>query len=522
VTVHLVGAGPGDPGLLTVRALEVLRRAEVVVYDRLSQESLLELAPATAERIDVGKAPGQVRVPQEGINDLLVERGRQGQRVVRLKGGDPFVFARGGEEAAALAEAGVPFEVVPGITSAIAAPAYAGIPVTLRHSSTSVTIVTGHEEPGAGDDGTVDWGAVARVGGTIVILMGVARIGRIAAALIAGGRPPDTPVAAVQWGTRPEQRTVRATLATIGDQRLGTPSTIVVGDVAACDLGWFESRPLFGRRVVVTRAREQASELVERLAALGAATVEVPAIAIGDPADGGEALRAAVDRLAAGAYDWLVLTSPNGARRLLAALRDAGRDARALGRVRIAAIGPGTADALAEAQLVPDLVPPRFVAEALLEAFPDPPDGAVDPAAAETVRPETVRPDADRAAAVLLVRAAVARDVLPDGLAARGWQVDVVEAYRTEPAPLDGRAADALADAEIVTFTSSSTVTNLLATAGRDAVPPVVAAIGPITAATARDHGLTVDVEAEVHSIDGLVDALCAWAAEHPPRPGHD
>jgi uroporphyrinogen III methyltransferase/synthase len=499
VTVHLVGAGPGDPGLLTVRALEVLQRADVVVYDRLSQESLLDLAPAGAERIDVGKAPGHVRLPQEGINALLVERGRRGETVVRLKGGDPFVFARGGEEAAALAEAGVPFEVVPGITSAIAVPAYAGIPVTLRHSSTSVTIVTGHEEPGAGEDGTVDWRAVARVGGTIVILMGVARIGRIAAALMAAGRPPDTPVAAVQWGTRPEQRTVRATLATIGDHELGTPSTIVVGEVAARDLAWFENRPLFGRRIVVTRAREQASELVARLAALGAATVEVPAIAVAEPADGGAALAAAVDRVAAGAYDWLVLTSPNGARRLLAGLRAAGRDARALGSTRLAAIGPGTADVLAAANLVADLVPPRFVAESLLASFPGTGEGDV----------ATGR--------VLLARAAVARDVLPEGLAERGWKVDVVEAYRTEPAPLDERAAAALADAEIITFTSSSTVTNFLAGAGSGAVPPVVAAIGPVTAATAREHGLTVDIEAEVHSLDGLVAALCAWATAHPP-----
>ena len=501
MTVHLVGAGPGDPGLLTVRALEVLRRADVVVYDRLSQESLLDLAPASAERIDVGKAPGHVRLPQEGINALLVERGRRGGTVVRLKGGDPFVFARGGEEAAALAGAGVPFEVVPGITSAIAVPAYAGIPVTLRHSSTSVTIVTGHEDPAAGDEGTVDWEAVAHVGGTIVILMGVARIGRIAGALMAAGRSPETPVAAVQWGTRPEQHTVRATLATIGGQRLGTPSTIVVGDVAACDLAWFEARPLFGRRVVVTRARAQASELVERLAALGAATVEVPAIEIDDPADGGAALAAAVDRLAAGAYGWLVLTSPNGARRVVAALRSSGRDARALGGVRLAAIGPGTADVLAAANLVPDLVPPRFVAEALLEAFPD---------AAAGERP------------VLLARAAVARDVLPEGLAAKGWRVDVVEAYRTRSAPLDDHRAAALADAEIVTFTSSSTVANFLDAVGRDAVPPVVAAIGPVTAATAREHGLHVDVEADVHSIDGLVDALCAWAADHTRPPSEE
>jgi uroporphyrinogen III methyltransferase/synthase len=496
MTVHLVGAGPGDPGLLTVRALEVLRRADVVVYDRLSQESLLDLAPPEAERIDVGKAPGHVRLAQESINDLLVQRGREGGTVVRLKGGDPFVFARGGEEAAALAAAGVPFEVVPGITSAIAVPAYAGIPVTLRHSSTSVTIVTGHEDAGAGAEGSVDWEAVARVGGTIVILMGVARIGRIAEALMAAGRPPDTPVAAVQWGTRPEQVTVRATLGTIAGRDLGTPSTIVVGDVAAADLAWFENRPLFGRRVVVTRARAQSSDLVERLAALGAATVEAPAIEITDPADGGKALDAAVAHL--GDYDWLVLTSPNGARRLLDALDRAGLDTRALGGVRLAAIGPGTAAALAGAHLRPDLVPERFVAESLLAAFPAPPAGG---------------------GRVLLARAAVARDVLPVGLADRGWEVDVVDAYRTEARPLDDRTAAAVAQAEVVTFTSSSTVTNFLAALGDRHRPSVVAAIGPVTAATAREHGLQVAVEADVHTIAGLVDALCAWAAEHPREP---
>jgi uroporphyrinogen III methyltransferase / synthase len=501
VTVHLVGAGPGDPGLLTVRALELLRVADVVIYDRLSQESLLDLAPA-AERIDVGKAPGHVRLAQSEINDLLIERGRRGETVVRLKGGDPFVFARGGEEAAALAGAGVPFEVVPGISSAIAVPAYAGIPVTLRHSSTSVTIVTGHEEPeGAkSSEGTVDWEAVARVGGTIVVLMGVARIDRIAAELMAGGRPPDTPVAAVQWGTRPEQRTVRATLSTIADQPLGTPSTIVIGEVAASDLAWFENRPLFGLRVVVTRAREQAGELAMRLQGQGAATVEVPAIEIRDPADGGAALAAAVDRL--GDYAWVVLTSPNGARRLLDAVRDRGRDARAFAGARLAAIGPGTAEALAAANLEVDLVPPRFVAESLLDALPAP---------SATGGP------------LLLVRAAVARDVLPEGLRRRGWHVDVVEAYRTEQAPLAEEQAAAVAGADVVTFTSSSTVSNFLAAMGGRPVPPVVAAIGPITAATAREHGLAVDVEAEVHTIDGLVDALVAWAAKTPRRgPGDD
>jgi len=496
VAVHLVGAGPGDPGLLTVRAHALLRAADVVVYDRLSQESLLDLAPSGAERIDVGKAPGHVRLSQDEINDLLVARGRQGETVVRLKGGDPFVFARGGEEAAALAAAGVPFEVVPGISSAIGVPAYAGIPVTLRHSSTSFTVVTGHEDDAAGEDGTVDWQAIARVGGTIVILMGVANIGPIAHELMAGGLAPDTPVASVTWGTRPEQVTVRATLATVADQPLRAPATIVVGEVAGLDLAWFERRPLLGRRVVVTRARAQAGALADRLAAEGAATVEVPAIAVGDPADGGEALAAAVDRLAAGAYAWVVVTSPNGATRLLAALAAAGRDARALGGVRLAAIGPGTAEALAAARLVPDLVPPRFVAESLVAEFP-PGEGRV-----------------------LLPRAAVARGVLPEGLAAKGWDVDVVEAYRTAPVPLDEAAAAAVAEAEIVTFTSSSTVTNFLDALGDRPAPPVVAAIGPVTAATARERGLRVDVEAADHTIDGLVAALVAWAADHPrPAP---
>jgi uroporphyrinogen III methyltransferase/synthase len=500
-----------------VRALDVLRRADVVVYDRLSQESLLDLAPAGAERIDVGKAPGHVRLAQEDINALLVERGKSGAAVVRLKGGDPFVFARGGEEAAALAEAGIPFEVVPGITSAIAVPAYAGIPVTLRHSSTSVTIVTGHEEPGAGEEGTVDWRAVARVGGTIVVLMGVARIGRIAAELMAGGRSPETPVAAVQWGTRPEQRTVRATLGTIADQRLGTPSTIVVGEVAAQELAWFENRPLFGRRIVVTRARDQASALVGRLAALGAATVEVPAIVVEPPADGGAALADAVRRLAT--YDWVVVTSPNGAQRVLAAVRAAGLDARAFGGVRLAAIGPGTAEALAAGNLVADLVPPQFVAESLVEAFPAAArpaalDGAAGAGAGAGWAEDGWPQGRGR---VLLARAAVARDVLPEGLRAKGWHVDVVEAYRTEPVPLDEAAVAAVAEAEVVTFTSSSTVTNFLraleAAPGSPPVPPVVAAIGPVTARTARDHGLEVHVEAPVHTIDGLVDALVAWAS---------
>ena len=489
MTVYLVGAGPGDPGLLTVRADEVLREADVVVYDRLSVEALLELAPAAAERISVGKAPGQVTMPQEEINALLVERGRSGSTVVRLKGGDPFVFARGGEEAAALAQAGVPFEVVPGITSAIAAPAYAGIPVTLRHSSTSFTVVTGHEAPGAEGAGAVDWRAVARVGGTIVILMGVARIARIAEELIAGGLAPATPVAAVRWGTRPEQETVRATLATIGSEDLATPSVIVVGEVAAVDLAWFERRPLFGRRVVVTRTRSQASSLSRALRAAGAEPIEVPVIAVEDPADGGAALRAAVTTL--GSYDWVIVTSPNGAERLLGALQDVGLDARAFGASKVAAIGPATATVLAGGGVRADLVPKQFVAEALLDAM------------AATGQPGRV----------LLARAEVARDVLPDGLRDRGWTVDVVDTYRTVPAAVTTEQRAAIVGADVITFTSSSTVDRFVEAVGADGVPPVVACIGPVTAATARERGLTVDVEAELHTVAGLVDALVEWAS---------
>jgi uroporphyrinogen III methyltransferase/synthase len=498
MTVYLVGAGPGDPGLLTVRGDEVLRRADVVVYDRLSVEALLDLAPPHAERISVGKAPRQVTMSQEDINALLVQKGRAGGTVVRLKGGDPFVFARGGEEAAALTDAGVPFEVVPGITSAIAAPAYAGIPVTLRHSSTSFTVVTGHEDTSVGEEGTVDWEAVAKVGGTIVILMGVARIAAIAERLMAAGRSPDTPAAAVRWGTRPEQHTVRATLGTIADQPLLSPSVIVVGEVAGVDLRWFEQRPLLGRRVVVTRTRSQASALSAGLRALGAEPIEVPVIEVVDPLDGGAALRDAAVRL--GTYDWVVVTSPNGAERLLAAVAATGGDARAFGGSTVAAIGPGTARVLAAGGIRADLVPDRYVAESLLDAL------------------TSAAPAGGR---LLLARAEVARDVLPDGLRAVGWEVDVVDAYRTVPAAVTDAQRAAVIGADIATFTSSSTVERFVDSLGAEAVPAVVACIGPVTAGTARRLGLTVDLEATEHTIDGLLRALADWGTAHP-RSGSD
>jgi uroporphyrinogen III methyltransferase/synthase len=473
VTVYLVGAGPGDPGLLTRRGAELLARADVVVHDRLSEISLLDLAPAGAELVDVGKSPG-APVAQEEINALLVERGLRGQCVVRLKGGDPFVFGRGGEEAQALAAAGVAFEVVPGISAAVAVPAYAGIPVTHRALSTSFTVVTGHSRHAVDDD--VDWDALARAADTIVVLMGVAHRGEIAARLQAGGLPASTPVAAVRWGTRPGQRTVRTTLGELGEVTLEPPVTIVIGKVAALDLRWFEGRPLFGRRVVVTRARAQASKLVDKLRGLGAETIELPTIEIVDPADGGQALRAANPA----SYDWVVFTSVNAVERTFAGLRDA----RAFGAAQVAAVGPGTAGALASRGVVADLVPPSAVAEALTEAFPA------------------------GAGRVLLPQAAAARPVLAEGLGAKGWTVDVVEAYRTVPARPTDEALAAAAKADAIAFTSSSTVTSWLALGAT--LPPVVACIGPVTAATAAEHSVPVTVVATEHTVDGLVDALTA------------
>jgi uroporphyrinogen III methyltransferase / synthase len=466
MTVYLVGAGPGDPGLLTRRGAELLARADVVIHDRLSEISLLELAPAGAERIDVGKSPG-APVAQEEINALLVERSRRGLEVVRLKGGDPFVFGRGGEEALALAEAGVPFEVVPGISAAVAVPAYAGIPVTHRALSTSFTVVTGHSRHAVDDD--VDWDALARAADTIVVLMGVAHRGEIATRLQAAGLPASTPVAAVRWGTRPGQRTVRTTLGELADVVLEPPVTIVIGKVAALDLRWFEGRPLFGRRIVVTRARAQASSLVEKLRALGAETVELPTIEIV-----GEAL----PDLALSSYDWVAFTSVNAVERVFAGIRDA----RAFGSALVAAVGPGTAAALAARGVVADLMPVSAVAESLVEAFPA------------------------GAGRVLLPQAAAARPVLADGLRAKGWEVQVVEAYRTVPARPSDDALAAAAKADAIAFTSSSTVTSWLALGAT--LPPVVACIGPVTAATAAEHGVPVTVVATEHTVDGLVEAL--------------
>lgn len=539
MTVYLLGAGPGDPGLLTLRGAEVLAGADVVVYDRLSVGAVLDMAPSGAERVNVGKLPGQPRMPQEEINQLLVEHGLAGRNVVRLKGGDPLVFARGGEEAAALAAAGVDFEIIPGITSAFAAPAYAGIPVTLRHSSTSVTVITGHEAPETRS--SVNWEAAAKLGGTLVILMGVARWDFIAERLLAAGMSPDTPAAAVCWGTRPNQRTVRASLAALGEHDLEAPSVIVVGEVAAEELEWFETRPLFGKRVAVTRPAGQNAPLGDMLARAGAQPVSVLLIEIVEAADGGGALRAAAGRL--GDYDWVILTSANGARALLAAINDA----RDFGKAKVAAIGPATAEVLTAANIRPDLVPSSYIAEALLEellgekllgaaASVAPSETASESVAAaangETAdvavaqtgdrHSETLASEANGETAItepprpraLIARAAVARDVLPEGLREAGWEVDVVEAYRTEGVEVSVAARSEIANSDVVTFASPSAVEQF-AKAGlvseltiADRPNPIVACIGPITADAAHRFGLEVAVEATKHTASGMVKAL--------------
>ena len=481
MTVYLVGAGPGDPGLLTVRGAELLGRAEVVVHDRLADRRLLSLAPPGARFVDVGKAPG-APVHQDDINRLLVEEGRAGRTVVRLKGGDPFVFGRGGEEAAALQQAGVEFEVVPGITSAIAVPAYAGVPVTHRGVSTSLTVVTGHSRHAV--DRETNWEALAAAAGTIVILMGVAHRAEIAARLMAGGLDPATPVAAVHWGTRPEQATTRVRLDRLGATPLEPPATIVVGPVARMELGWFEQRPLFGRRVIVTRARESASGLARKLEELGARVIEVPTIRFEPPADGGASLDRAATDLVEGRYDWLVFTSA----RAVEALMDRVPDTRRLGQVSVAGVGPATADTLARYRVVPDLMAPggREEAAGLAEVFP-PVQGR---------------------GSVLFPRAEAGRDTLVEGLTEKGWRVEVVEAYRTVRPEVDASARAEVAGAEAVCFSSSSTVTGFLDALGQEALPPAVVCIGPVTAETARAAGIEVTAVASRASVDGLVEAV--------------
>ena len=492
--VYLVGAGPGDPGLMTVRARELIASADVILHDRLIGPGALAGARDDAELVYVGKRPENSAMPQEEIEALMVERAREGRSVVRLKGGDPFVFGRGGEEAETLAAAGVGFEIVPGVTAGVAAPAYAGIPVTHRDDASAVAFVTGHEDP-AKDETALDWEALARFPGTLVLYMGVKNLPLIAERLAAGGRDPDEPAAAIHRGTQDGQQTVSSTLAglpdAVAEAGLGAPAILLFGPVAARReaIAWVERRPLHGRRVVVTRARAQASGLAATLRELGAEVVELPAIRI-EPLLGSEAVRDAVADLHS--YALVVMTSPNGVRLLFEAMAAQGRDARALANATVAAIGPGTARALARHGVIADLVPESYVAEALVE----------------TLTSVDVR---DRP--VLVARAAEARDVIPEALADRGARVDVVPLYETVREPPDSGAVEAAREADYITFTSSSTVRNLIEALG-DRFPRSarVVSIGPVTTETARELGLEVAVEAERHDIEGLVDALLADA----------
>ena len=498
--VYLVGAGPGDPGLLTLRGGELLVLADAVVYDALANPALLAMASVggrehPVELHDVGKRGGATEsARQDDINALLVRLAKEGKRVVRLKGGDPFVFGRGSEEAEALAEAGIPFEVVPGVTAGIAAPAYAGIPVTHRGLSTSVTFVTGHEDP-LKEKNTVDWSALARAGGTIVLYMGVKSLPRIASTLIDAGMPGETPAAAVRWGTYAKQRTVTATLATLSSeiQRAGleAPVITVIGPVVALreSIAWFDKRPLFGKRILVTRAQAQAATLSELLASEGADVIEMPATKI-EPLDGPEA-DSAISRLAD--YGWLMFTSQNGVSIFWNALRRRGLDARALATAKIAAVGPATADALLDHGIAVDLAPERFVAEALLEELRE-------------------RGDV-RGSRVVYAAAEGARDVLPQGLVELGATVDRVNLYRSTP---DGAGADDVratlneGNVDLVTFASASAVRAFVSTVGEDAAKRAEAAsIGPVTSEAIRAAGIQVAVEADVATMRGLVDAIC-------------
>ena len=489
--MYLVGAGPGDPGLMTRRSLELIAAADAILYDRLIPPGALEGARSDAELRYVGKEPGAPALTQEETNELLVELACAGKRVVRLKGGDPFVFGRGGEEAEALAAAGIRFEVVPGVTAGVAAPAYAGIPVTHRDAASAVAFVTGHEDP-AKPDTALDWDALARFPGTLVFYMGIRNLPLIADRLVGAGRGPGEPAAVVERGTHPGQRAIVDTLGGIAAraqaEEVRPPAITLVGAVAELrdTIAWLERRPLHGQVVAVTRARAQASGLAGRLRELGAEVVETPAIRIEPRPLEGE-LREAIDRI--GDYALVCLTSPNGVSLLFAGLGAAGRDARALAPATVAAIGPGTAAELARHGVRADVVPERFVAEALVEAL--------EPVAVEGRR-------------VLVARAAEARDVLPDALRARGAEVDDVALYDTVAEPLTEAERAALARADYVTFTSSSTVRFLAESGARPGAGARIVSIGPVTSATAAEHGLTVDVEAERHDIDGLVDALTA------------
>jgi uroporphyrinogen III methyltransferase / synthase len=491
--VYLVGAGPGDLGLVTLRAKECIESADVIVYDYLANPEMLAWARDDAEIIYAGKKGGEHALSQDEINKLLIAKAGEEKQVVRLKGGDPFVFGRGAEEAKAIVDAGIEFEIVPGITSAIAGPAYAGIPLTHRAENSHVTFFTGHEDP-TKTKSTIDYGALAQLGGTQVMLMGVERIDSIAREMMARGVRADLPVALVRWATTGRQETLTGTVQNIAkrvvDAGFEAPAVAVFGEVVSLrqDLNWYEKRPLSGKRIVVTRTRKQAGALSGQLRALGADVFELPTIRIEPPTDLREFAELVQD---AHGYDWIVFTSPNGVDAFFEIFYKLYDDAREIGAAKIAAIGPATAQRIKDFRLHVDLQPEEFVAEAVVREFQK--QGGV----------ENLR--------ILLARAEKARDVLPKQLSSLGAIVDEGLAYRTVPETRDITGARRrLLDegADLITFTSSSTVENFLALGLAWPKGMQVASIGPVTSKTARDHGLKVDVEARRHDIEGLVEAI--------------
>lgn len=496
--VYLVGAGPGDPGLITVKGLECIKKAEVLVYDRLASKRLLSYAPKNCEMIYVGKLPDRHTLRQEEINQLLVDKGLEGKVVTRLKGGDPYVYGRGGEEGELLRANNVPFEVVPGITSAIAVPAYAGIPVTHRDCTSSFAIITGHEDP-TKDESSIAWDKISTGIGTLVFLMGVGNLPFIVKNLVDNGRPAKTPVALIRWGTRPEQRVLTGTLTDIVEKvkeaGFTSPAIIIVGDVVKLrdTLSWFEHKPFFGKRVVVTRSREQASDLSRRIEEMGGEAWEFPAIEIADPEDFGP-MDAAIKEL--DSYNWLIFTSVNGVDSFFNRLRHHKCDIRDLKGAKICAIGPKTKERLEEMCLHVEYVPAEYRAEAVIEGL----RGKLNPGEK-----------------VLLPRADIARAILPETLKNEmGADVNNVVAYRTVRGSGDASLLKELLEEGIihyVTFTSSSTVKNFVEMLDADNLHDLLngvklVSIGPITSEAARDLGLKIDIEATEYTIDGLVEAL--------------
>lgn len=495
--VYIIGAGPGDAGLITIKAVDCLRLADVVIYDNLVNEELLKYAKADARFIYAGKMGGNHTLTQDKINELLAREALDGNTVARLKGGDPFIFGRGGEEAEVLREQGVPFEVIPGVTSAIAVPAYAGIPLTHRGLTSTVAFITGHEDP-TKNKSDIDWQALAGIG-TLVFLMGVKNLGQITTALIAQGKPSDTPAALIRRGTTPQQEILTGKLSTIVDlartNHFKPPAILVVGKVVDLrdTLRWFDEKPLFGKGIVITRPERQADDLAVLLEREGARTINFPAIKITSPQDW-SGLDAALNKL--DTYNWLIFTSANGVQYFFARLLELNRDIRELKGIKICCIGPATAKQITGRGIKVDLVPQKFIAEGILKSF-----GEINL----------------KEQKILLPRAAEARDILPEGLKKMGAAVDVVTAYETVNSGKKKEELEKLIkgnEIDVITFTSSSTVTNFLKIMGKDYIfPPQtkIACIGPVTEATARKAGLNVDIQQEEYTMDGLVQALVKY-----------